>query len=262
MKDKPKFSVITPVYIRDEKRKKALMRAIMSVGMQTFDDYEMIVIDDGSKIEFERTEELPWLTYFKRDQHMERVSSWEEGFRMAKGEWFCLLDSDDQYLSCYLEAVNRMIEMNPEAKMFNFGSIHVHRDHRVSLRGTFQPKKLDVGHEVFGGGQIVNGTFVFHRSVYEDLGGYPYGVITDVDASEIYRPGPLNMASPFDFSAYAQMKFPELREFFMVNHDKEPNKVIRELGNPWGQDAFLFFKYTRKYHSEPVGLNLYVVYHK
>ena len=67
------------------------------------------------------------------------------------------------------------------------------------------------------------------------------------------------MNTPYDFSAAAQIEFPELRQFFMVDHEAEPHKIIKELGNPWGQDYYLFFKYTRKYHSKAVRECLYIV---
>ena len=39
-------------------------------------------------------------------------------------------------------------------------------------------------------------------------------------------------------------------------------KVIKELGNPVGNDFYLFFKYTRVYHSLPLDLYLYQVFLK
>jgi len=68
------------------------------------------------------------------------------------------------------------------------------------------------------------------------------------------------MGSPYDFAAAAQLEFPELRKHFMVDHENEPNKIIKELGNPWGQDFYLFYKYTRKFHSKPVKKYLYIVH--
>ena len=70
------------------------------------------------------------------------------------------------------------------------------------------------------------------------------------------------MNTPFDFAAYAQIEFPELRQFFMVDHINEPAKIIKELGNPWGQDFYIFYKYTRKYRSIPLEEYLYIVHPK
>ena len=132
---------------------------------------------------------------------------------------------------------------------------------------------LEVGHEVFGGGNIVNGTFVFHRSVYKDLGGYPPDVVKDIDCTDINYPAfpgqekpyirDLHANTPYDFSAFMQLKYPEIRQYFMVDHEAEPSgKIIKELGNPWGNDYALFYQYTRKYHSKPIKEYLYKVHPK
>lgn len=246
----PKFSVITPTYNYDKKRALAFCRAGNSLAYQTFEDYEHIVVDqteeDGYKTEFEG---IGYEKVIKVEQpHLERLYALREGFHQAIGDWFCLLDSDDIYLPHYLEACNQMIEENPEAKMFNFGNIYFHKDGKVSARDTFKPKMLEVGHEEFGGGNIVNGTFIFHRDIWEDLGDFP----TTTD----------KLWNPWDFSIAAQEEFPELQKYFMVDHEDEPEKIAKELGNPWGQDFYLFYKYTRKYHSIPVDKHLYGVYAK
>jgi hypothetical protein len=58
------------------------------------------------------------------------------------------------------------------------------------------------------------------------------------------------------------MEFPGMRKFFFVDHDNEPDKIIKELGNPWGNDYYLFYKYTRKYHSMPIDEHLLIVHPK
>lgn len=155
-----------------------------------------------------------------------------------------------------------MIKDNPGYKMFNFGNIYVHKDGKVSKRGPFKPKKKKEGHEKFSGGKIVKGTYVLERSVWEEMGGFPPETAKDVDCTEINYGGirDLHMNTPYDFAAYAQVEFPEIREFFMINHEAEPNKIIKELGNPWGDDFYLFYKYTRKYHSKPIEEYLYKVH--
>lgn len=263
----PHFSVITPVYIHSPQRKAGLIRAIHSVGMQTYENFEHIVIDDGSPVAFEELEKLqemyPNLVYQKNKDHLERINCYHDAMSIMKGEWIAFLDSDDLYSPYYLELCKKLITENPDYKMFNFGCIYINKDGRVTHRGPFAPAKLEVGHEIFGKGQIVNGTFIFHRSVYEELGGFPHGVITPEDQDEmekIYgKRGELNICSPWDFSCYAQLEFPELRQFCMVNYENEPNKIIQELGNPVGQDFYLFFKYTRMFHSFPADLYLYYV---
>ena len=256
-----KYSILTPCFVGNEQRLNQLYRAIESVKRQTVQDYEHVIINDGSTIEAKITKKQ---TKLINQPHLERIVAYHNGMKEATGEWFVFLDSDDELVSYYLEACDAMIAKFPDSKMFNFGSIHITSDYKALPRGPFQPAKLEVGHVVFGGGVIVNGTFIFHRSVFEDLGGYPEPVVDNVDCNEINYPNnegsmvrSLGMSSPWDFSAYYQVKYPEIRPFF--THDAEPEKSIRELGNPFGNDFALFYQYTRKYHSEPIDAHLYIV---
>jgi len=263
-----RFSIVTPVNIWNNYRKKSLLRAIKSVKKQTFQDFEHIIVDDGSK-EKVRVLGYPNLRVIHK-QHEERVTAYNAGFKEAKGEIFCCLDSDDEYAPNYLERIDYYFKTYPEYKMFNFGVKYKHEDGGEWLRDAFKPKKKKVGHENFGGGTAVNGTYVWHRSIYDDLGAFPPTWIRDIDCTEInyginheiHKPRDLYMGTPYDFSAAAQMEFPKMREFFMVNHENEPNKIIKELGNPWGQDYYLFYKYTRKYHSMPIDEFLYICHPK
>jgi glycosyltransferase involved in cell wall biosynthesis len=256
-----KYSIITPVHVYTEQRKTQLDRAVKSVLNQSVTDYEHIVINDGSTIEVK----TPNSVKVVNQPHLERIVAYYNGMKEAIGDWFVLLDSDDELISYYLEVCDAMMVKYPDSKLFNFGSIHITKEYKAHPRDAFKPAKFDVGHEVFGGGTIVNGTFIFHRSVYEDLGGYPEPEVHNVDCSEINYPDnegkltrSLGMSSPWDFAAYYQVKYPEIRPYF--THDAEPNKVIRELGNPWGNDYALFYQYTRKYYSEPIDAHLYIVH--
>jgi glycosyltransferase involved in cell wall biosynthesis len=266
-----KFSIILPVYVSDDKKKAELRRAIDSIQAQTFDhhEFELIVVNDGSQLELT----FPCYPFLRviYQENLQRMTATNTGLRYAKGDVICLLDSDDEYVPEYLEEVDRMYQSFPEYKMFNFGSIMCHKDiegkEHENNRGPFKPKELEVGHEVFGGGNIVKGTYVFHRSVYEDLGAFPPHDILGIDCTSVAyptytgQPEPLirdlHMTSPYDFSAYAQLQYPEIQKYFMVKHPDHPKNLVRELGNPFGDDFFLFYKFTRTYHSKPIDLHLY-----
>ena len=74
-----------------------------------------------------------------------------------------------------------------------------------------------------------------------------------------HRGGELNMCNPWDFSCFAQLEFPELSEYCFVNVEEEGKKYVQELGNPWGQDYYLYYKYTWKYQSSIADFYLYWV---
>jgi glycosyltransferase involved in cell wall biosynthesis len=99
-----KVSVIIPTY----NRASFVTEAIDSVLSQTFLDYELIVVDDGST---DNTKDV-LLPYGERIRYINQPNSGvgaarNAGVRCAIGEWLAFLDSDDiwlpEYLSCQME---------------------------------------------------------------------------------------------------------------------------------------------------------------
>lgn len=260
-----RFSIITAAWINDEDRAQKFIRCLKSIENQDFDhrEIEHIIVNDGSTFPIS-VPRYPWVKIIDQE-NLQRITAYNNGFKEASGDILCVLDSDDEYDPSYLHKVDGFFGENPTYKMFHFGSRHAYRDGAVHTRPPFKPKEKEVGHESFGGGNIVWGTFVFSREIYDDLGAFPPHRVENIDCSEInYSNGPreLWMTSPYDFSAWYQMKYPEIREYFMVNHADEPHKIIKELGNPFGNDFALFYQYTRKYHSKPMDDCLYIVHEK
>lgn len=266
MEQQPRFSIVTAVHLDSESRAKKFELCLESIKNQDYDHekFKHIIINDGSTWEF-KVPDWPWLKVINQP-NLQRMAAYNAGFEKATGEIFTVLDSDDEYANDYLSSVDKLFRQYPDYLMFNFGCRYISKDGGTSNRDPFRPKEEAVGHEIFGGGNIVWGTFVWDRKVYDDLGAYPPPVIKDIDCGELnYSVGPreLNTASPYDFSAYAQMEYPEIRKFFFVDQVHEPKKIIKELGNPFGNDYYLFYKYTRKYHCKPIDNKyLYIVHLK
>jgi glycosyltransferase involved in cell wall biosynthesis len=90
----PRVSVLIPTY----NRAALLCNAIDSVLAQTFKQFEIVVVDDGSTDEtravLRRYEGL--ITYVYTD-HAGPAHARNVGFASANGEYICLLDSDDLY---------------------------------------------------------------------------------------------------------------------------------------------------------------------
>jgi glycosyltransferase involved in cell wall biosynthesis len=88
----PKVSVIIPTYNREQ----FILRALNSVSKQSFTDYEIIVIDDGSK---DNTRQLlgPYMDKLKYiyQENAGISAARNQGIQEAKGEYIAFLDSDD-----------------------------------------------------------------------------------------------------------------------------------------------------------------------
>jgi glycosyltransferase involved in cell wall biosynthesis len=99
----PEVSVILPTY----NGAKYLALAIESVLNQTFSDFELIIIDDGST---DNTEDLV-NQYLLRDQRIRyhyqanrgRASALNKGIDLAQGEYIALIDADDLFVETKLE---------------------------------------------------------------------------------------------------------------------------------------------------------------
>ena len=103
--DNPKISVIVPVYNVEQ----YLSRCINSILAQTFTDFELLLIDDGSTDNSGRIcDECAKKDNRIRVFHKENggVSSARNlGLRKAIGEFICFCDSDDQMKDCYLQTL-------------------------------------------------------------------------------------------------------------------------------------------------------------
>jgi glycosyltransferase involved in cell wall biosynthesis len=90
------FSIILPTFNRAH----FLPKAIESVLAQTFEDWELVIVDDGST---DNTREVvvaykdPRIVY-SYQENQERSTARNNGIEKAKGEYICFLDSDDYYL--------------------------------------------------------------------------------------------------------------------------------------------------------------------
>ena len=105
----PYFSIIVPAYNRE----KFIRYTLESLQSQSFEDWECIVVDDGSK---DKTGEVvkalaekdPRIRYVYQD-NAERSAARNHGARKAKGQFLCFLDSDDRYLKDHLKNLHKAI---------------------------------------------------------------------------------------------------------------------------------------------------------
>ncbi|HEY4124800.1 MAG TPA: glycosyltransferase family A protein, partial [Rhizomicrobium sp.] len=107
----PIFSVVIPVFNRAH----LLERALSSVLNQSFQDFEIIVVDDGSKDDPERVVQAiaDSRIRFVRQENMGGGAARNTGIDLAQGRYIAFLDSDDQFLPHHLKAVKAMLDRGP-----------------------------------------------------------------------------------------------------------------------------------------------------
>jgi len=113
----PLVSIIIPCY----KHSHFLRTAIDSVLAQTFNDYEVLVVDDGNDAdELNSIREIvesyanPNVRVVRHTQNMGLAAARNTGVEMARGQWIVPLDADDKLAHEFLEEVLRASEqLNP-----------------------------------------------------------------------------------------------------------------------------------------------------
>lgn len=116
------FSVVIPSYNRSG----MTADAVNSVLSQTFRDFEIIVVDDGST---DDTEEAlrrfsDRITYHKQ-KNAGVASARNKGISLSSGSYICYLDSDDLWHPDKLATYKDAIDANPEIA-FLFSDFHKH----------------------------------------------------------------------------------------------------------------------------------------
>lgn len=142
----PKFSIIIPVYNVE----KYIGKCLNSVFNQTEKDFEVIVVDDGSK---DKSMEIvkKYDVQIIKTKHVSVSEARNLGVKKAKGEYLIFLDSDDFWDKDLLKEISKSIKTNnPDLVRFQVRTI------------TEDNESIDYNEDVFTG---LNGEEAFERIV-------------------------------------------------------------------------------------------------
>lgn len=129
MNDSPKVSVIVPTYNRAN-RLEGTLRSIVS---QTYQDFELIVVDDGSTDNTSKViESFPSAQYLPMKKNSGVSKARNIGLACAKGEFICFLDSDDLWKEKKLEIQIHWMESNTDNQVCYTDEIWVRNGVRVN----------------------------------------------------------------------------------------------------------------------------------
>ena len=143
---KDRVSIIIPTYGRAE----LLERAIYSVLKQTYQDIEVVVVDDNGvdtekQIETElRIKKIPNVKYIKLENNLGAGLARNTGVNYSTGEYISFLDDDDVYYTNKIEAqLNSVHACNADVclcdmQMINHGVIHFGEEYSYAAGTTLQ----------------------------------------------------------------------------------------------------------------------------
>ncbi|HEX9251880.1 MAG TPA: glycosyltransferase family A protein [Ignavibacteriaceae bacterium] len=160
----PLVSIIMPVY----NRQAYIKRAIDSVLNQSYVNWELITIDDGSQdyspylLEIYRAYSHKIKVVYQNHQHLPAARN--NGIKNSVGEFITFLDSDDEIAKDHIEQRINYFAQNSEIDLVHGG---------VKIIGDpFVPDKDDHTKLIHLSDCTIGATFFGKRSVFLDSGGF------------------------------------------------------------------------------------------
>jgi hypothetical protein len=164
--DPPVLTVVVPLHNLG----RYLPQAIESLFAQTRNDFDIIVIDDGSTDELTRIfveQYRPARTSVVSQANQGVAAARNHGIRRARGRYICCLDPDDMLRRTYFEEAIARLDNDPQVG-FVTGSLHMFDAREVVL--TTEPFGIA---DMLATNKVVQPA-VFRRTAWEECGGY-YG---------------------------------------------------------------------------------------
>lgn len=171
------FSIIIPLFNKE----KYVENAIKSISTQSFLDYEIIIVDDGST-DNSRT----LVTKFLSDKiriidHIKNKglsAARNTGIQKSNADYIVFLDADDTWKPTFLETIHRLITNFPEARIFGTNYEEVYNNKTFlphngsdSLAKNFEGYinffKINIKQGIYNHGSVC-----IHKEVYEKVGNY------------------------------------------------------------------------------------------
>lgn len=181
----PKISVLIPSYNHE----KYIGEAIESVLMQTYQDFELIIVDDGSTDQsvevIQRYQQQDARIHFiKFEQNLGACSAAARLIEEAQGEYLAVLSSDDLFIPNKLEKQLNFLENNSQYKaVFSYaemidenGNPFVRQDHFYT-KIFIQPNRnrFDwLRYFFYHGNCLCHSSVLIKKECYEKIGVYDY----------------------------------------------------------------------------------------
>lgn len=178
------FSVVIPLYNKSP----YVVKAIQSVLDQTFSDYELIVVDDGSSDD--SAEKAQKAT--EGHQHCRLMRQENAGVSVARnngvaaslGDYLCFLDADDWWDPRFLEEMSQLIGEFPDAGIYgtNYTIVnetkHKTRVSPIGVEPGFEKGYINYC-QVYAKTMAMplwTGAICIPKPVFDEMGGFPKGI--------------------------------------------------------------------------------------
>ncbi len=179
-----RFSIIIPLY----NKARYVAKAIDSVLSQTFPDYELVIMDDGSQDDSfnvaTQAIEGEGQCHIHRQQNAGVSIARNSAVSLSHGDYLCFLDADDWWDPTFLEHMSGLINDYPEAGIYGTNYTIVNETKQktrvapVAVGDNFKRGYINYC-EVYAKNLVMplwTGAVCVPRRVYDEMKGFPEGI--------------------------------------------------------------------------------------
>ena len=178
---------------------KYIKQAISSILNQSFEDFELLIVNDGSTdqtVAAVQSFDDPRIRLIHNESNQGLVFTRNRALEEATGEFIAVLDSDDIAVPERLQVQYDFMQRHPEVALCS-GHAALIDEKGTSTGQQFIVPTDDVNMEVFFGNPFINPAAMFRTAILRELGGYrDFAPAEDYDfflrVSEKYRVGNLD----------------------------------------------------------------------
>jgi glycosyltransferase involved in cell wall biosynthesis len=167
----PKFTVFIPVV-----KTLFFKEAFDSAVAQTFDDYEIVVLDNKADADVTWVKSKPRVRYHENEYQLPPVENWNAGLRLCRGEFVILLSDDDFLTPDCLCELARFIEKHAGLEVIRFLRSEIYHNgvvHRFSAPGA-EVESIDqfIYYQYTFHRGLALSDYAFRRATAIEIGGY------------------------------------------------------------------------------------------
>jgi glycosyltransferase involved in cell wall biosynthesis len=161
----PKVSVYIPVYNRE----KYIEKAISGILNQTFKDFELLIIDDGStdaSLEKVKSFNDPRIKIYQNDGNKGIVYTRNRAFELATGTYLAINDSDDFSYPDRLEKQVAVMDANPKIGILGGIAKRIYSDTKFDY-WRYPCTSEDIKLRLFWGSAMINSTLLLRLEFFK-----------------------------------------------------------------------------------------------
>lgn len=187
------ISVVIPAFNSE----RCISRAIESVMSQTFSDYEIIVVDDGSTDgTADIVKKFGDRVRYVYQQNAGPASARNAGLKIASGQWIAFLDADDEWLPDKLQQQVELLDRNRDLRWCSTNRYQADERRKAPVGNKAAITKALNGREHFpnyfsaaaaGKCPIVTSTIIVRKDVFDKLGDFDLQYLRGQDLDMWWR---------------------------------------------------------------------------